>query len=492
MKLITCYSDSHKILFDKYFLPSLKQYLNVDLKIKILNQTSKTGYYNSDGFNKTVQEKIQWIIENIELNNEVACFSDVDVQFFKELKYDMKDNDILFQWDYYDYCSGFFIFKQNLTVLNFLKEVERLTPNVLEDQVAVNQLLKTYHIKYDKLDNRYWNIGSFCYNLKINWTGEDFVCPKYIIMHHANFTVGIPNKIKLLESVKQKINSKTKTLICIFGQTRAWELTYNSFIKYLYRDNMDVCLSIGVDEKYNYQNPFCTLAKYKFFYKEPEDYATAFDYAMKTKGFNSNWRILLKIKQDWLGGIVDDKYQHPGSAAIGFFYRWWLVHNLKINDLIKEYDWFIVTRSDHFYEFDHPLIETLDPEKIYVPEGEDYKGIVDRHMIVHRNFFEKAIELLNPIISDPEKLYQEMREKILNKKVGYGCYNSERYLDFVLKKRSLIDKIIKFPRPMYLVRGEKDSTRWSKGKYNEEVKMIVKYDSEYQMVKNNKNTLLKT
>lgn len=267
-------------------------------------------------------------------------------------------------------------------------------------------------------------------------------------------------------------------------------MTYDSFAKHLFKDKkMDLCLSIGVDKEYDYNNPYCQKAKYKFFYEEPKDYADAFNYVMNIYRTNTDWRKLLQIPTDWLGGIVD-KNQQPGSAAIGIFYRWWLIHNLKLNRLIEKYDWFIITRSDYFYEFGTPFIETLNCNNIYVPTGEDWQGICDRFMIVHRKYLEKAIETLTPIVTDPDKLYTEIRSFVESTPEIKWCMNSERYLKYMLTKRRLIDKVKRFPRAMYLVRSESDKTRWSTGSFKQEANMIVKYDSEYDLTINNKKRFI--
>ena len=60
------------------------------------------------------------------------------------------------------------------------------------------------NIKYDTLDpTKYFTIG---YSTKgTQWTPEtgDLDIPKTILMHHANWTAGVENKIKLLNFVKE-------------------------------------------------------------------------------------------------------------------------------------------------------------------------------------------------------------------------------------------------------------------------------------------------
>lgn len=72
----------------------------------------------------------------------------------------------------------------------------------------------------------------------------------------------------------------SKTIVIILSETRASELTFNSFKKNVIDElNADLCVCIGVKPNYNYNNPFYNLAKYKFTYNEPDDFSNAFEYA---------------------------------------------------------------------------------------------------------------------------------------------------------------------------------------------------------------------
>jgi hypothetical protein len=86
-----------------------------------------------------------------------------------------------------------------------------------------------------------------------------------------------------------------KTLVIILSETRAHELTFNNFKKNVIDTlNADLCLCIGIKTNYDYNNPFYKLAKYKFLYDEPEDFADSFEYA---------YNILKKNKYEKLENI---------------------------------------------------------------------------------------------------------------------------------------------------------------------------------------------
>lgn len=217
MKVITFYSDSHKKIYENYFLNSYKEQLSRHKLItKKIDQISPSGEYESEGFDYVMLEKIKFIIESINiLEDDLLVYSDCDVQFFGDIEFEMGDNDILFQNDYFEgnHCAGFFIAKQNEKVLDFFKEVEKkFTNNIdgkIHDQVIINRILSQGYdrINYSMLPpNKYWTVA-FSTGGK-PWNGQEITVPDDILVHHANFTVGIENKEFLLEKVKEFVKKR--------------------------------------------------------------------------------------------------------------------------------------------------------------------------------------------------------------------------------------------------------------------------------------------
>ena len=214
-KLLTFYSNSHLEIYTNYFLPSFKKHLASSYELLVLNteQLSPTGVWASPGFDVMMMEKIQWIIKNINLNDDsILVFSDCDVQFFGDLKFNLKNNDIMFQNDYNSHCAGFCICKQNLKTLNFFKLVEQefksLMNGQIDDQAIINKIIlqTTNDIKIGLLDSDlYWTVANSTKGAV--WSDQPVVCPKTILMHHANWTIGIKNKIQLLQIVRDQIHN---------------------------------------------------------------------------------------------------------------------------------------------------------------------------------------------------------------------------------------------------------------------------------------------
>ncbi len=131
-------------------------------------------------------------------------------------------------------------------------------------------------------------------------------------------------------------HTASKTLVCILCETRAHELTWNPFRKYLLEPlQADLALCIGMPENYHKSNNFYQNAKFIWTSPEYEDYGEGFEEARKWFHSNENWRLLLKVKNFWLGGIKDPYDQQPASAGILIYYRWLLLKQLLEQNLLK-------------------------------------------------------------------------------------------------------------------------------------------------------------
>ena len=269
--------------------------------------------------------------------------------------------------------------------------------------------------------------------------------------------------------------SQPKILTIILAETRSHELTWESFYKnLLLHINSDLALCISNSN--NIYTPFHKYAKYIWYSQEYEDWGDAYN---QTCG-NESWRKMLHLRNQLFGGIVckDDEHKHEGSAGILIYFRYFLLKLLEQHKLLNEYDWFIITRSDHYYQYPHPKItDETNIDHIFVPEGEDYSGITDRHIVVSKKYIIQVLNLMERIIQEPNILYEEMK---YNEE-----WNLEQYIKFHFEKNNLIDKVIRFPRIMYAVKSNTASTRWAEGQYDNRVNMVVKYGSELNMTLEN-------
>ena len=182
------------------------------------------------------------------------------------------------------------------------------------------------------------------------------------------------------------------------------------------------------------------------------------------------WREFLKVKDQILGGINDSHNQHPGSAGILIFFRWFLLKNLIDNDLINKYDRFIITRSDFMYQLPHPKVEDMNDNCIWIPDCEHYGGYTDRHVVLSKNNIESYLNILNNLVLRSNEYFIKMI---------HNTWNLEQLIKFHLEQNNVLHLVKEIPYIMYSVRSINGTTRWSQGYYNEELGYYIKYSNEY-------------
>jgi hypothetical protein len=282
-----------------------------------------------------------------------------------------------------------------------------------------------------------------------------------------------------------------KTLVVVLGQPRAHELTFDLFKKNVIEHlRADLCFCGDGTET---ENPFITEAKYKFTIIQPETSLDLFEEAYQEITRDSgkktiHWSNYLKMTHQtfFLGA---KKEQAKTSFTI--YYRWFLLKKLRETGALEEYDRFVITRSDYIWPFKHVSLDILSPVNVWVPDGESYGGITDRHAVLSRYNIEEYLNIFNMMVIQAETYISE----ILDIVTPLGI-NTEKMVSFHLSRQGIgIVKV--FPYNMFTVRSQDGPTAWSVGYYNEKLGYCIKYRSEflntvkfcYQMKKFNKTLL---
>lgn len=208
MKIYTTYTPSHKVLYEKYFLKTLPK--NFDLQVfEDKEQLCESAEYHNPGWTLTTKKKIDIFLKAcVETMNDVFFYCDVDVQFFDDniidiLIQELGDYDIACQDDVCSYCSGVFVCKSNFKTLNMFQQMKKNFAR--DDQRTLNKHL--YLCSHKLLPKSFFTTG-FLFK---KWAGQDFTIPNNIVMHHANWVVGVQNKIQMLDIVRSKYDQR---LIC--------------------------------------------------------------------------------------------------------------------------------------------------------------------------------------------------------------------------------------------------------------------------------------
>jgi len=267
---------------------------------------------------------------------------------------------------------------------------------------------------------------------------------------------------------------KQKTLVIILGQARADKLTWTSFKTHVLDElNADLALCIGESPNNNSSNFYWAHAKYRWIVPEYEDFGDGYDQIqLQRYGRITDWRKILQVKSQWLGGIKGEG-EHPGSAGILIYFRAKL-HDFIVSENIDDhYDRFIITRSDYIWEASHPKVERLHPKNIWIPYGEFYGGVTDRHAVLSKYNLKAYLSLIDPILVDTDALMSSMMAYIQR-----PIWNLERYILFHLKSLNLASEIRYLPYMMYSVRDQSTPTRWAQGVYDSKLGYYIKYPTE--------------
>lgn len=211
MKLFICYSESHRRLFEEWFHPHVDE-----TEFELVKQdltTQGQGSIGQGDWLDAVRQKTDYIISAVTMEmGKSFLFSDVDIQFFglkrSHLTPYLQDQDIVFQKDSYGItvCTGFFVCRcteQTLALWQAVRSHLDQHPTQ-HDQTAMNIILqeKRFPIQYSFFPSAF-------YSPKELWEpGSKILVPQEILMHHANWTKGVDNKLAQLRLVREMVESR--------------------------------------------------------------------------------------------------------------------------------------------------------------------------------------------------------------------------------------------------------------------------------------------
>ncbi|WP_018970651.1 hypothetical protein [Rubritalea marina] len=260
------------------------------------------------------------------------------------------------------------------------------------------------------------------------------------------------------------------TLVIVFAETRAIELTYDSF-----RENFldvvqgDVALCVADNDFEDKSNPLYQDAVAIWESPEYDDWGDGLEAVVDD--LHPDWRKLMQIRNQWLGGIKGEG-QHSGSGGILIYFREFLKKKLVESGIHEKYDRVIITRSDFMHLSKHVELSCLDEESIYFLNGEHYRGICDRHIICPSDKILRLLSVCDGVFDrHPKDVIEEMSS---NKR-----WNLEQFLKLQYERQGLKKYIQFIPYTMYSVRAKAGRSSWSVGKYDDDLGYFVKYRSEW-------------
>jgi hypothetical protein len=129
----------------------------------------------------------------------------------------------------------------------------------------------------------------------------------------------------------------------------------------------------------------------------------------------------------------------------------------------------VISRNDQFYMCPHNLSE-LDSNYLWVPKGENYGGICDRHLVVNASHVLQALDVLPPLLDTPQR-YKDL--------LNYSFGNSERYVKLRLKEQYLFQRVRRFNRNMFLCAAGGDTNLFAPMEQRTPQGVHVRYPTEY-------------
>ncbi len=219
MRVYTFYTDSHAVLKDKWFLPTfIETNSDLELIIKHYDQECLTGTWGQNGWNTTMFRKVELILQAIEENwGKIFIYADIDIQFFRPMKWtiekEIEGYDMVIQRDgpgEGELCAGFFACQANEAVKELWLKVHEImkADAKRDDQQPLNHLLKgrATKVRWKRLPNDFLSGGTLHTELWV--PGKIIPAPVTVILHHANWTFGIDNKLAQLKQVRETVQEK--------------------------------------------------------------------------------------------------------------------------------------------------------------------------------------------------------------------------------------------------------------------------------------------
>jgi hypothetical protein len=181
------------------------------------------------------------------------------------------------------------------------------------------------------------------------------------------------------------------------------------------------------------------LSRAKFVFTFPE-YGDDWSEALRIIDPDGQERIapLLANTSTVLGGVPYRRWH--GSGAISFWIRWFLSQQLlKVkHNLTTIFDRFVITRTEHCYMCPHDFSK-LDPQYLWLADGQDFGGITDRHLIVPSQYVLTALDILPTFFRNASDYPM----------VSDEWYNPEQLLLDRWKQEGLAQLVRRFPRMMF-------------------------------------------
>jgi hypothetical protein len=207
-KVYTYATPSHLPLLREHFLPSFPFSVGVDLHIEMMPQECATGDYMAAGWNATMLRKLELCIAAADSAEHIVAVVDCDVRWHGSIDPVLEciERDTIV--GHFDapgvFCAGVMFFRPSDLIRRVFARAYALLVNdrVDHDQTGINVAAREKGVNL-VAHPAIWSHG--CVKPGRWEPGLPLPeAPQNMILHHANWCVGVENKAKLLREIAHR------------------------------------------------------------------------------------------------------------------------------------------------------------------------------------------------------------------------------------------------------------------------------------------------
>lgn len=215
LRLVTYYTPSHEAMCRRFVLDRAGEF--DECRYIKFGQTCPTGEFHSAGWNDCMLDKLRALID-LPTDGMPTLYVDADVVLFprmasyaKGFTSKLAGDQVAFSDDVIQWCAGVMMFHCTTQVREFWQTVMHMAKVWnLPDQEVIHHMRVQCAERHGVLPIRPVVIPghSVCNWATVNapnvvppWDGEPFEVPASCMAWHANWTIGITNKLRMLERV---------------------------------------------------------------------------------------------------------------------------------------------------------------------------------------------------------------------------------------------------------------------------------------------------
>ena len=242
-----------------------------------------------------------------------------------------------------------------------------------------------------------------------------------------------------------------KYLTVLAGNPRGGEQTWESLYKYVI-DHLDSDLAICTGDAFVSKNSLFDKADFKWIFEEPVNWFSYYE-----ENFNNNWYDFFSLGKDT--GLYN-------SGNIHFAIKDIILNNYI--EILESYEFIIYSRFDQFYT-DYHIDINDNSTNIWIPSGENYHGVGDRHAVVPVNDIRKFLSICE-YVDSPDSIKDP--PEYLNCETAY-----KRFLNHT----NLIENVKRYDRKQFTSSLKTDKSNWRIGIYSLYFykNLMIKYPDEF-------------